>query len=128
MRVSFVVLGIVVLVAGLIFLIPNALSACAPNQVQSEQSGQQLCSDVRPWAYTGAAIVVVGVVSAGIGFAIGAPDAVPPVRPLGGQPMVSQIACKGCGRVYAEGAHAFCPACGQKLGAVGQVPPSSGPP
>lgn len=28
----------------------------------------------------------------------------------------SQIACRGCGRVYPIGPFAFCPSCGQKLG------------
>jgi hypothetical protein len=32
-------------------------------------------------------------------------------------PAVPQVACKGCGRVYPLGQFAFCPSCGQKLGA-----------
>lgn len=30
---------------------------------------------------------------------------------------IPQIACKGCGRVYYVGQYAFCPNCGQKIGA-----------
>jgi hypothetical protein len=29
----------------------------------------------------------------------------------------AQVSCKGCGRVYPVGMYAFCPACGQKMGA-----------
>ena len=31
--------------------------------------------------------------------------------------VASHVACRGCGRVYPLGAFAFCPGCGQKLGA-----------
>ncbi len=34
-----------------------------------------------------------------------------------GAPMATQIACRGCGRVYFAGQFPFCPNCGQKMGA-----------
>jgi hypothetical protein len=37
--------------------------------------------------------------------------------PPAAAPSVSQIACRGCGRVYPVGQFAFCPNCGQKMAA-----------
>jgi hypothetical protein len=125
MRVSLVIFGFAVIVIGLLVGVPNGASACADTAFQMQQSGQPLCTNVRPWALTGLAIGGVGAVAVILGLATqpgptlpsaaGAETVQSKPRPLDRD---AEIACKGCGRIYLDGANAFCPACGQKLGAT----------
>ena len=109
-KTSYVVLGVVVIVIGLLLGVPNLLFPCVGDVTEAQALGQQYCGTSHAYGITGVLIVATGIVAILLGR-----DSNGPALGAPGGSRSELEACKACGRVYPEGAYAFCPSCGQKL-------------
>jgi hypothetical protein len=87
--------------------VPSSTCGMGPDMIGED------CTSARGWVLTGAIVMAIGGLSLALGWQ--SDSKIPPTAVAVGRIAEPQVACRGCGRVYAIDSHVFCPICDQRL-------------